>query len=248
MHRKISESELRAHLASDIHGNQLGPYVHDIVLGGNDGIVTTFAVVAGTVGADLPDGVIIILGLANILADGISMATGVYLSLKSQRDQYARLRQEEEKEILNDPAMERAEIEHFFSQKGLRDPELKKVVDVITSNKKAWLDTMMYEEHQMAEETQTIPSVHGVITMVAFAAFGSIPLLPYLFGTADNLRFATAIASTLSALILLSIARSHITQQRLLRGSVEVVFAGSLAAFVAYGIGVLLHSFFGVTI
>jgi len=246
MQRKISKQELEEHLASDIHGNQLGPYVHDIIFGGNDGIVTTFAVVAGTVGADLPHGVIIILGVANLLADGISMGTGAYLSLKSQRDQYARLRLEEEEEIQNDPAMERAEIEHFFEQKGLQGPELKKVVNVITSNKKAWLDVMMCEEHQMADETPTSPFAHGFATTAAFAVFGSIPLLPYLLGISHDMRFVTAIISTLIALVILGISRSYITQQRILRGPIEVVFAGTLGAAVAYGIGALLRGLVGV--
>ena len=248
MRRKVAKKELEEHLASDIHGNQLGPYIHDIIYGGNDGIVTTFAVVAGTVGADLPHGVIIILGIANLLADGISMGTGAYLSLKSQRDQYARLRKEEEDEIRDDPAMEKAEIEHFFEQKGLQGPELKKVVDVITSNKRAWLDIMMCEEHQMAEEAPTSPFAHGIATTAAFAVFGSIPLLPYLFGIAHDLRFITAIISTIIGLALLGVSRSFITQQRLLQGPIEVVFAGALGAAVAYGIGALLRGLVGVAL
>lgn len=248
--RPISKSELRAHLRSDVHGHRLGPYIHDIIFGGNDGIVTTFAVVAGTVGADLPHGVIIILGIANLLADGISMGSGTYLSLKSQRDQYARLRREEEEEIQNDPAMERAEIEHFFEQKGLQNPELAKVVDVITSNKKTWLDTMMFEEHQLADALtdDSKPFLHGFATFCSFAVFGSIPILPYLFGIERDWRFPTAIISTIAALALLGASRSYITQQRLLRGPIEVVFIGALGAAVAYGIGALLRNIAGIVL
>src|SRR3990167_3871916 len=88
-------ADLKEHQANESHGSKLGPYIQDIVYGGNDGIVTTFALVAGTVGADLPHYVVIILGLANLFADGISMATGAFLSIKSERDQYRRLHKEE---------------------------------------------------------------------------------------------------------------------------------------------------------
>ena len=98
------------HMQGEQHGSRLGPFIQDVVYGGNDGIVTTFAVVAGTMGADLPRYIVIILGLANLLADGISMATGAYLSLKSERDQYERTRKEELEEIKKIPHIEQEEI------------------------------------------------------------------------------------------------------------------------------------------
>ena len=87
------------HMKGELHGSTLGPFIQDVIYGGNDGIVTTFAVVAGTVGAGMPHYIVIILGIANLLADGTSMATGAFLSLKSERDQYHRIRKEELEEI-----------------------------------------------------------------------------------------------------------------------------------------------------
>ncbi len=246
MQRHVSKRELHEHLASDIHGHQLGPYIQDIVYGGNDGIVTTFAIVAGTVGAGMPHYVIIILGLANLLADGFSMGTGNYLSIKSERDQYKRLRKEEEEEIHDDPAMEQAEIRHFLELKGLTGKPLDCAVEAITSNKKAWLDLMMAEEHQMTDDQSKRPTLHGLMTFIAFGIFGSIPLLPYLLGIQETSRFTVAIFSTCVALVVLGLTRSYITQERWFRGSIEIVTIGSMGALLAYGIGMLLRDIVGI--
>ncbi|MFA6259634.1 MAG: VIT1/CCC1 transporter family protein [Candidatus Peribacteraceae bacterium] len=243
MIRHISKQEILRHLATDIHGHQLGPYIRDIVYGGNDGIVTTFAVVAGTVGAGMPSYVIIILGIANLLADGFSMGAGNFLSLKSERDQYNKLRREEEEEISDNPEMEKAEIQHFLEEKGLSGQSLDCAVEAITSNKKAWLDIMMYEEHRMTVETDAHPAAHGAMTFLSFCLFGSIPLLPYIIGNAWRHQFTIAAATTFVALVILGITRSAITRERLIRGAMEVVLIGTMGASIAYGVGTLLRGF-----
>ena len=96
MPTSVIKKALAQHRAGESHGSTLGPYIHDIVYGAHDGIVTTFAVVAGTAGAGLSTGVVIILGVANLLADGVSMGAGAFLSLRSERDQYHRLLKEEQ--------------------------------------------------------------------------------------------------------------------------------------------------------
>lgn len=240
-HTPVSPEQLRRHQAEESHGHRLGPYIHDIVYGGNDGIVTTFAVVAGTVGADLPHSIIVILGMANLLADGLSMATGAYLSGKSEMDQYERVRKEELREIAQHPAMERAEVREAYAAKGFAGEDLDRVVAVLTTNEDVWADTMMVEEHGLTREAAGRPLMHGVMTFLSFAFFGAIPLLPYLFGIDPGRRFAIAIASTLAALFLLGLSRSIVTRERLLRGPVEIVTVGALGAVVAYGIGWLLR-------
>lgn len=246
--QEATPQQVQEHLAEDMHGHDLGPYIHDIVYGGNDGIVTTFAVVAGTVGAAMPDYVIIILGLANLFADGFSMGTGSFLSLKSERDQYKRLRREEEKEIEDIPGIERGEIRHFFAKKGLEGKELDALVQSVTSKKDVWLDVMMAEEHHMTEEHIGTPFRHGAMTFLSFCVFGSIPLLPYLFSISEERRFPVAIASTIIALLLLGASRSFVTKERLIRGALEVVTVGAAGAVIAYGIGAALRSFVGVAL
>jgi VIT1/CCC1 family predicted Fe2+/Mn2+ transporter len=236
----------REHRKSEIHGHSLGGVIQDIVYGGNDGIVTTFAVVAGTVGADLPRYIIIILGLGNLLADGISMATGAYLSLRSERDQYRRIRREELEEIKKHPEFEREEIREFLSKMGFAKKDLERATEIITSDKNVWADTMMHAEHGLTKESTERPLLHAWMTFISFQIFGAIPLLPYLLTLTGSQRFPVAMASTALALILLGLTKSWVTKEHLLRGPLEITGVGAAGAFVAYLIGVLLKSTVGV--
>ena len=232
----------KEHQEADVHGLWIREYVRDIVFGGNDGIVTTFAVVAGTMGAQLSHSVVIILGAANLLADGLSMATGTYLSLRSERDKFRRLRKEELQEIEEDPEVEAEEVRQAYRAKGFEGADLEKAVSIITADNERWADVMMHEEHGLTEEASGKPALHGFLTFVAFVLFGSIPLLPFVFGVAHDTRFTVAIISTFCALVLLGIARSYLTKERLIRGPIEIVSIGALGAFAAFGVGMLLKN------
>lgn len=245
MPRDIKKA-LEEHRKAEIHGSGLGPWIHDIVYGGHDGIVTTFAVVAGTAGADLSVGIVIILGIANLLADGVSMGAGAFLSGKSERDQYHRLLKEELKEIEDDPEIEREEIREAYAAKGFTGADLERAVAVITSDKKIWADTMMREEHGMFEDQDGNALGHGIATFIGFMIFGAVPLLPYLFGAEPQNSFPFAIAGTIAALIFLGATRSYVTRERMIRGIVEIAIIGAVTASIAYGVGVALKGFAGV--
>jgi VIT1/CCC1 family predicted Fe2+/Mn2+ transporter len=236
------------HRRQEAHGQRLGGVIQDIVYGGNDGIVTTFAVVAGTVGADLPRYVVIILGLGNLLADGISMATGAYLSLRSERDQYRRIRREELAEIDRHPDMEREEIRRYLTSLGFSGDDLMRATAVITRDRDIWADTMMHAEHGLHLSSTERPLLHASMTFLSFQIFGAIPLLPYLLAVSPDQRFSVAIASTVAALVTLGLCKSWITRERLLRGPLEITSVGAAGALVAYGIGVLLKSTVGVAL
>lgn len=241
--RMSKKDAVTAH--KEMHGRSLGPFIHDIVYGGNDGIITTFAVVAGTVGADMPAYVIIILGLSNLLADGVSMASGAFLSLKSEMDQYHKLEEEESREIDLYPEEEKREVREAFEAKGLKGKMLEQMTDIVTSNRKLWLETMMREEHGMLRESSDRPLVHGVVTFLAFIVFGAIPLVPYLFSIFPDARFTVAVTSTAIALTLLGVTRSIVTRRRIILGTLEILAVGCFSSAVAYGIGALLKGFVG---
>jgi len=113
-------------------------YLPEIVYGSMDGIVTTFAVVAGSAGAGFTINVVLILGMSNLVADGLSMSIGSYLSKKSELDNYKKHRRIEEWEVENMPDIERKEVEDIFRAKGFLGRELEMVVNRITSNKQVW--------------------------------------------------------------------------------------------------------------
>jgi VIT1/CCC1 family predicted Fe2+/Mn2+ transporter len=234
---------LEEHKESDYHGSALGPYIHDIVYGANDGIVTTFAVVSGVAGADLSASTVIILGFANVFADALSMGLGSYLSSRSRADHYNRLHKEELQEIEEMPEIEREEIREIYAKKGFSGPLLDEVVSTITANKTLWSETMMVEEHGLHPEEDGSPALHAFMTFAAFVLFGSVPILPYLFSLPDENRFLVTIIATGFTLLLVGFLRSAVTRERLIKGPLEILLVGSLCAAVSYGIGVALKGF-----
>lgn len=240
------QERLRAHRQSELHGHRLGPYIQDIVYGGHDGIITTFAVVAGTFGADLPHYVVLILGFANLFADAVSMGAGAFLSLKSELDQYERLKKEELLEIQTDPEVECEEIREAYAAKGFTGADLERAVAIITAEPDRWAEAMMLEEHGLTRTSSEKPAAHGIITFLGFVAFGIVPLLPYVFGMVREQRFPVAVLGTLISLLLLGITRSYVTRERLIRGALEILAIGTVTAAVAYGVGVALKSTVGV--
>jgi len=154
--------------------------VEDFVYGATDGAVTTFAVVAGVFGASLAPSIILILGFANLLADGFSMSIGNYLGSKTQSEYIQNQRKREEWEIDNLVEQEKDEIRDIYKEKGFKDDLLDEIVRVITSRRKVWIDTMMKEELGLIEDRRK-PRDTAITTFIAFNAIGLIPLVPSCF-------------------------------------------------------------------
>lgn len=114
--------------------------ISDAVLGGIDGCITTFAVVSGTLGAGFPSSVALILGFANLFADGFSMAVSNYESSKAEQEFAESIRQSEEQHIEAFPEGEREEVRQIFAAKGFDGDILEQIVTTITADKNVWLD------------------------------------------------------------------------------------------------------------
>jgi VIT1/CCC1 family predicted Fe2+/Mn2+ transporter len=229
-------------LAEDTRHSYLG----DAVLGGIDGCVTTFAVVAGVAGGGLSAGVAIILGFANLLADGFSMAVSNYQGTKSQRELVSKVRRMEEHHIRHVPDGEREEIRQIFAAKGFEGEVLEKVVSTITSDRKLWVDTMLTEEHGLQLDTPN-PLRAALVTFAAFCMVGLVPLLPYLLpGLPVHLTFPVSAAATAVAFFLIGLAKGRYLEHAMLRGGLETLFLGGGAAALAYGVGAWLQATFGI--
>ncbi|MDT0686878.1 VIT1/CCC1 transporter family protein [Autumnicola psychrophila] len=221
-------------------------YIAEFVYGGVDGAITTFAVVAGAEGANLGITVVIILGIANLIADGFSMSVGNFFSTKAERDLYEKHKEVEYWEIENLREKEVAEIREIYSAKGFKGELLEKVVAVIIADKDVWVDTMMKEELEMVKGEKTPYKTAGV-TFFSFLLVGSVPLLSYFFaGTTqgnDQQLFIYSCVLTAIALGLVGSLKSKVTEKNMLLGIVETVLLGGLAAILAYFVGDILESF-----
>ena len=236
------------HHEDHIHGkntifSRFQDYLGEFVYGGIDGCVTTFAVVAGSVGAGLNSSIILILGFANLLADGLSMSIGAYLSAKSERDNYNKHKKLEYWEVDNLPDVERQEIRDIYQAKGFEGELLEKVVDVITSDKDRWVDVMMKEELEMIEE-QRSPWTIGFVTYISFIFIGLIPLAlyvyDYLFDFSGDLFMYTCILTALG-FIFVGWLKTYVTETSKWKGILETLVLGAIAAIVAYYVGDILE-------
>lgn len=219
-------------------------YLGEFVYGGIDGSVTTFAVVAGSVGADLDSSVILILGFANLFADGFSMSVGAYLSAKSERENYEKHRRQEYWEIEYMRESEIEEIREIYRSKGFEGDLLEQVVAKITENEDRWVDEMMTGELEMMID-QKSPLTIGSMTYVSFILVGIIPLAVYVLefsGQPLSHPFFWTSVFTVMAFILIGFLKSHVTQSGRVRGILETVTLGVIAAVVAYFVGDILES------
>ena len=205
-----AQLQSHAEAESHIHGEKsvfrrFQDYLGEFVYGGIDGSVTTFAVVAGSAGAGLESSIVIILGFANLIADGFAMSVGSFLSTKSEKQKYEKHKAIEYWEVDNLPEKEREEVREIFEAKGFSGELLEQVVDTITADKDRWVDLMMKEELEMAEETKS-PFAMGSVTFLSFALFGMVPLLIYVIDYLNPIsRDLFLISSVLTALCFIVI-------------------------------------------
>jgi vacuolar iron transporter family protein len=212
-------------------------YLRDWVYGGIDGTVTTFAVMAGVVGADLSAGVVIILGIANLLADGFSMAAANYTGTKAEHDEYEQLRRMEERHVELAPEGEREEVRQIFEAKGFKGEALETAVEVITARRERWIDTMMAEEHGMPALIRS-PLRAALMTFIAFVLCGSVPIVPYALTLAEPIWPATIMTGI--TFFAIGSLRSYWSATPWWRAGLETFAVGMAAAGVAYVVGALL--------
>ncbi|MBI4398391.1 MAG: VIT1/CCC1 transporter family protein [Candidatus Omnitrophica bacterium] len=219
-------------------------YLRDFIYGAIDGTVTTFAVVSGVAGAGLASNVVIILGAANLIADGFSMAVGNFLATRTEQELRNKTRKEEEMHIRAIPEGEREEIRQIFAAKGFKGEELEKIVHIITSDAKLWVDTMVQEEFGMAKEDASPVRAAGV-TFLAFVAVGMIPLgafvWNFIFPGSFRGEFLVSAWMTAVAFFLVGAAKSRFVNKSWLLTGVETLAVGATASVLAYAVGLLLR-------
>ena len=220
-------------------------YLRDWIYGGIDGAVTTLAVVTGVAGAQLSNWVVLVLGFANLFADGFSMAASNYLGTKAEQDDWRRLERIEHRHIELEPEGEREEVRQIFERKGFEGAELERIVELITSNRERWVSTMLMDEYGLPQSVRSAWKA-AFSTFTAFLICGLVPLLPYLFGTSAH---SLALSAGLTGLVFFAIGsiKSRWSTASWWRSGLTTFLVGAIAASLAYLVGVILRTVFGVT-
>jgi len=218
----------------------LSAYLPDFIYGGIDGSVTTFAIVAGVIGASLSPTIVLILGFANLFADGFSMAVGNYLSTKSRKEYADKIRKSEEHSVLHVPQEEEEEIREIFRDKGFTGKPLEDAVKIITSNQEIWIDTMMKDEFGIFED-HTSPIRSAFVTFASFNLIGFIPLfayvLSYFFSSLSGYAFTLSILLTSFALFIVGSVKGRMVEKSWYYSGIETFLIGGAAALIAYAVG-----------
>lgn len=214
-------------------------YLRDWIYGGIDGSVTTFAVVSGVAGAELSPWIILALGFANLFADGFSMAASNFLGTKAEHEDWHRLEDIENRHIDLAPEGEREEVRQIFQLKGFEGEDLQRMVDLVTANRKRWVNTMLIEEYGLPHEVRS-PWIAAISTFTAFLACGLVPLLPYLARV--NHALEVSLIMTGAVFFAIGSVKSKWSTASWWRSGLTTLLVGAIAAVLAYATGVLLKS------
>jgi len=243
--KNIQQSHTKSAIEKRIQKGASHSYLKDIIYGSIDGVVTTFAVVAGAEGAKFSSQVVVILGLANLIADGFSMAVSNYLGTQAEEEMKVKAEKEERLHIELVPEGEREEIRQIFKKKGVAGEALEKIVDVITADKDLWVKTMLQEEIGIPS-TPISPLKAAFFTFIAFVIIGFFPLSLYFlqlyFGFEIEHPFFWSSVITALAFFTVGSIKSRYVVKSWLRSGLETLLLGGCAAMLAYVIGILLKA------
>jgi len=233
-------------IARRLNSPQKKQYISDAVLGAIDGCVTTFAIVAGAIGAGFSANIALILGFANLFADGFSMAVSNYEANKAQKEYVESVRKMEAEHIQKIPEGEQEEIRQIFQRKGFEGDTLEKIVNTITGNKNLWIDTMLIEEHGLQLQTQN-PIEAALTTFGAFLLVGVIPLIPFFISSMTvNQQFIVSAVLAGIMFFLIGMLKSMVFAKPMIVSGIQTLITGSTAASLAFITGYILREQFGI--
>jgi len=219
-----------------------GRYIKSMIYGGIDGVITTFAVIAGGSGADLTHNVLFVLGIANLLADGFSMGFGDFISSRAENEFRKKETIHEEFMLETNPKDVKDQIKNMYTQKGFNAHEAETVAQIFSKNKSMVVSLFLAERGIF--KIAISPVTKSLYTFFSFIFFGAIPLFTYLllphFDIVKNNTFLTACILTGFTLFFLGSFKTRFTDRHWIVSGIEMIFLGGVSACIAYMIGVLL--------
>jgi VIT1/CCC1 family predicted Fe2+/Mn2+ transporter len=220
---------------------KLGLLFRNIILGGQDGIVNVLGIVLGVATATNSTPLVLLAGLAATFAESISMAAVAYTSTRAEAEHYESEVKKQLKEIEDTPERARADLRKIYSEKGIGGKLLEDVIAKISSNKKAWMETMMREELRLGNPSEDMSSsMQGVVVGFSAIVGSFIPLLPF-FILPVSASIAPSLLASLAVLFLVGAYKSKLTSGKWFMGGLELMIIGGAAAFSGYLVGVFFQ-------
>ena len=215
---------------------QASEVVRDIVIGMSDGLTVPFALAAGLSGAVAASRLVVTAGLAEIAAGSIAMGLGGYLAARSDSEHYTSEQEREQWEVIEKSEEEEAEVARVFLAYGLQREEIAPILAAFRQRPKAWVDFMMRFELGL-EKPDPRRALNSALTIGgAYIVGGLIPLGPYIILSSVKTGLLVSILVTLAALALFGYIKGRYTGIAPLRGALQTVAIGGLAATAAFAI------------
>jgi VIT1/CCC1 family predicted Fe2+/Mn2+ transporter len=233
----VDERSLPA--ASAPHETRANSVLRPIVFGANDGLVSNLALVMGVAGASPEPGIIVLAGVAGLIAGAFSMGVGEYLSVQSQRELLDYQVAFQRKQLRDAPDQERRILARIYTDRGFGEEEALRFVDAVFDEPDHAVRLLIFEEVGLDERSIGSPLAAAVGSFVAFTAGAFIPLLPYLLAT-GSLAFAASLLASLAALALLGAGIAALTRRPAWFGVVRQVLLGGIAAAFTYAVGLAI--------
>ena len=214
--------------------------VRDVIIGMSDGLTVPFALAAGLSGAAAATNIVVTAGLAEIAAGSIAMGLGGYLAARTDAEHYAAEQIREQQEIVDVPQQEAEEVAQVFREYGLADEQIGPVVAAIRADRRPWVDFMMRFELGLEAPDPDRARQSALTIALSYIAGGLIPLAPYILLHSLSTALWVSVGLTLTALLIFGYVKAHLTGLNPLRGAVQTVLIGGLAAAAAFGIARLI--------
>ncbi len=214
--------------------------VRDIVIGMSDGLTVPFALAAGLSGAVQATSIVVTAGLAEIAAGSIAMGLGGYLAARTDYEHYEAERQRETEETQTVPEAEADEVAEVLRGYGLTEEHVGPVVDAIRADRDRWVDFMMRFELGLEAPDPARARQSALTIALSYIGGGMIPLAPYILLKDLTTALYVSVGVTLLALFVFGFVKAKFTGMALLRGGLQTVLTGGLAAAAAFAIARLI--------
>lgn len=219
---------------------RLGDGIREAVFGANDGVVSTFGILAGMVGASIGSSTIALVGVIQMFAAGLSMGLGAYISTKSQNEFYEAAESREREEILHHPAKERRSVRSILHKKGLQGDTLDDATKSLTKKKSTWLHFILEERLGIAETSYPHPIFAGCVMFIAFVMAGAFSVVPFFFFTPLSALYLSGLLSLL-ILFLVGSIKTKFTRKHWLKSGLENLLVGLATGIVGFAVGAFIQ-------